>query len=170
MEAVVQILEAERLAPVMYIPSEMRHSRLEVTIRPVEEATPGSPTPAGINRELMQKFLKAAKSGEAKDRLKKKLAEGAQFDFDAGKLINGTMTEADWQNLYALQKQAWPKASPRVSGFSAETTGERCQINYYALSPEVAIPSTMYFWNIKKMTREGTRERVPMAKMAPQSV
>jgi hypothetical protein len=115
METVVQILEAEKLVPVMYIPSEMRHSRLEVTIRPVEQAVSETPPPAGINRELMQKFLKAAESGEAKERLRKRLVEGVQFDFDAEKLINGTMTEADWQNLYVLQKQAWPKA--------AETTG-----------------------------------------------
>jgi hypothetical protein len=123
MEAVVQILEAETLAPIIHIPSEMRHSRLEVAIRPVEEAAPGAPPPAGINRELMQKFLKAAESGEAKELLKKKLAEGAQFDFDAGKLVNGIMTEEDWQNLYALQKQAWPKTLPSASGFLAETTG-----------------------------------------------
>jgi hypothetical protein len=110
MEAEVQILEAEKLVPVMYIPPEMRHSRLEVTIRPAGEAAPGVPPP-GINRELMQKFLKAAESGEAREHLRQKLAEGAQFDFDAGKLINGTMTEADWQSLYALQKQAWPKAA-----------------------------------------------------------
>jgi hypothetical protein len=102
MEAVVQILEAEQLAPVMYIPSEMWHSRLEVTIRPVEEAAPGAPPPVRINRELMQKFLKAAESGEARERLRQKLAEGAQFDFDAGRLMNGTMTKADWQNLYAI--------------------------------------------------------------------
>ncbi|MDR2048739.1 MAG: hypothetical protein LBP69_04725 [Treponema sp.] len=116
METVVQILDAEKLAPVMYIPSEMRHSRLEVTIRPVEEAASGAPT--GINQEIMQKFLKAAESGEAKERLKKKLAEGAQFDFDTGKLIKGTMTEADWQNLYAVQKQAWFKAAAETTGNS----------------------------------------------------
>jgi hypothetical protein len=89
----------------------MRHGRLEVTIRPAGEAAPGVSPSAGINRELMQKFLKAAESGEARELLRQKLAEGAQFDFDAGKFINGTMTEADWQNLYALQKQAWPKAA-----------------------------------------------------------
>jgi hypothetical protein len=102
MEAVVWILEAEKLAPVMYIPPEMRHSRLEVTIRPAGEAAFEAPPPTGINRELMQKILTAAESGEARERLRQKLAEGAQFDFDTGKLINETMTEADWQNLYAL--------------------------------------------------------------------
>ena len=59
MEAVVQILEAETLAPVMYIPAEMRHSRLEVTLRPVKEAAPASPPPS-INREIMLKFQQAA--------------------------------------------------------------------------------------------------------------
>jgi hypothetical protein len=116
MEAVVQILEAEELAPVMYIPSEMRHTRLEVTLRPVGEAAvePGQTT--YTNREIMQKFLKAAESGEAKEHLKRKLAEGAQFDFDAEKLISGTMTEGDWQDLYTLQKQAWPQTAAEKAG------------------------------------------------------
>jgi hypothetical protein len=117
MEAVVQILEAEELAPVMYIPSEMRHTRLEVTLRPAGEAAAVEPGPtAHTNREIMQKFLKAAESGEAKEHLKRKLAEGAQFDFDAEKLISGTMTEDDWQDLYTLQKQAWPQAAAEKAG------------------------------------------------------
>jgi hypothetical protein len=40
MEAVVQILEANDLIPVMHIPVEMRNSRLEVTVRPVVEKPP----------------------------------------------------------------------------------------------------------------------------------
>ena len=118
MEAVVQILEAEALAPVMYIPAELRHSRLEVTLRPVKEAASASPPPV-INREIMRKFQQAAESGEAKERLEKKLAEGAQFDFDAAKLIGGTMTEDDWQNLYTLQKKAWPQAAVEKAGKTA---------------------------------------------------
>jgi hypothetical protein len=47
----------------------------------------------------MQKFRKAAELGEAKEQLRKKFAEGAQFSFDVEKFINGTMTEDDWQNL-----------------------------------------------------------------------
>jgi hypothetical protein len=116
MEPVVQILEAEELAPVMYIPPEMRHSRLEVTLRPVKEAGDRKGRTVDINSEIMQKFLKAAESGEARERLRKKLAEGAQFGFDATKLINGTMTEDDWQNLYTFQKQAWPKAAVEKIG------------------------------------------------------
>ena len=111
MEAVIQILEAEQLVPVMHIPSELRHSRLEVTLRPIEETSIGKAPVAAINHDVMQKFLKAAESGDAKEHLKKKLAEGKQFDFDAVKLINGTMTEDDWQNLYTFQKQAWTEAA-----------------------------------------------------------
>ena len=107
MEAVIQILEAEDLIPIMHIPTEMRHSRLEVTLRPIEITSASESEAQNINPEIMQKFLKAAESGEAKEHLKRKLAEGTQFDFDAEKLINGTMTETDWQNLYSLQKQAW---------------------------------------------------------------
>jgi hypothetical protein len=115
MEAVVQILEAEALVPVMYIPAEMRHSRLEVTLRPVTEAAPASP-PSAVNREIMLKFQKAAESGEAKEHLKKKLAEGVRFDFDVEKLLSGTMTGDDWQNLYTRQKQAWPQAASEKAG------------------------------------------------------
>jgi hypothetical protein len=41
---------------------------------------------------------------------------------------------------------------------------------FYAFIPEVAIPSTMYFWKTKKIIKEGSRERVPIAKIALQSV
>jgi hypothetical protein len=118
MEAVVQILEAEALAPVMYIPAEMRHSRLEVTLRPAKEAPPASP-PSAVNREIMLKFQKAAASGEAKEHIKQKLAEGVQFDFDAAKLISGTMTEGEWQNLYTLQQQAWSQFATEKAGKTA---------------------------------------------------
>ena len=111
MEAVTQILEAQDLMRVMYIPVEMRHSRIEVTLRPIDNIWTKEAKPLNINKEIMQKFLKAAESGEAKEHIKRKLAEGTQFDFDAIKLMNGTMSEADWQNLYSLQKQAWSSAA-----------------------------------------------------------
>ena len=116
METIVQILEAEKLAPLMYIPSEMRHSHLEVTLRLVDGTTIEERKAGKINKEIMQKFLKAAEFGEAKENLKSKLAEGKQFDFDAEKIINGTMSEDDWQNLYALQKQAWPNSAVKKTG------------------------------------------------------
>jgi len=53
-----------------------------------------------INKEIMRKFRKAAESGEAVKHLKDKLFKGARFDFDVDKLLNGTMTDDDWQNLY----------------------------------------------------------------------
>jgi predicted DsbA family dithiol-disulfide isomerase len=111
MEAVVQILEADVLMPVMHIPAEMRNSRIEVTLRPVEKASSEEKQNKSVNTEIMQKFMKAAESGEAKEHLKRKLAEGTKFPFDAEKLISGTMTESDWQNLYTIQKQAWPDAA-----------------------------------------------------------
>jgi hypothetical protein len=39
MEAVIQILEAKDLMPIMYIPLEMQHSRIEVTLRPIEKTS-----------------------------------------------------------------------------------------------------------------------------------
>ena len=106
MEAVVQILEAEKLAPVMYIPSEMLHSRLEVTLRPVMETAVEAVQTTHVDKEIMQKFRKAAESGEAVKHLQDKFFEGARFDFDAEKILNGTMTEDDWQNLYAIQNSS----------------------------------------------------------------
>jgi len=114
MEAVVQILDAEKLAPVMYIPSEMLHSRLEVTLRPVRETDDESVQTTYVDKEIMQKFRKAAESGEAVKHLQNKLFEGARFDFDAEKILNGTMTEDDWQNLYTIQKKAWHAAAEKV--------------------------------------------------------
>jgi len=114
MEAVVQILEAEKLAPVMYIPSEMLHSQLEVTLRPVMETADESAQTTHINKEIMQKFRKAAETGEAVKHLKDKLVEGAQFNFDVEKLLNGTMKETDWQNLYTIQKKAWHAAMEKT--------------------------------------------------------
>jgi len=114
MEAVVQILEAEKLAPVMYIPSEMLHSRLEVTLRPVRETAAESVQTTYVDKEIMQKFRKAAESGEAVKHLHDKINEGAHFNFDAEKIINGTMTEDDWQNLYTIQKKAWHTAAKKA--------------------------------------------------------
>ena len=111
METIVQILKADDLEPIMYIPPEMRDRCFEVTLRPVENAQVEKKRTFNINTEIMRKFLEAAESGEAKEHIKKKLAEGTQFSFDAIKLINGTMTEDDLQDLYSLQKQAWPNAA-----------------------------------------------------------
>ena len=93
MEAVTQILEAEDLVSIMHIPLEMRHRRIEVTLRPIEKSTENNHETQKINMEVMHKFIKSAETGEAKEHLKKKVAEGAQFDFDVLKLVNGTMTE-----------------------------------------------------------------------------
>ena len=111
MEAVIQIVDAEDLLSIMHIPVEMRHGRFEVTLRPIEKTSARENENQNINTEIMQKFLKAAESGEAKEHLKRKIAEGTKFDFDATKLINGTMTEADWKDLYSHQKQAWLSAA-----------------------------------------------------------
>jgi len=94
----------------------MRHSRLEVTLRPVDKSPVGENRALHTNTEIMQKFLNAAEAGEAKEHIKKKLAEGAQFDFDAEKLFNGTMTDADWQNIYSLQNQSWRSAALKNYG------------------------------------------------------
>jgi hypothetical protein len=114
MESVVQILEAEDLASVMYIPMEMQHSRIEVTLRPVKETANETVQRTQTNKEIMQKFRKAAETGEAAKRLKQKMSEGEQFNFDIVKLLSGTMTEDDWQNLYTLQKQAWSAAAGKT--------------------------------------------------------
>jgi len=95
----------------MYIPSEMRHNRLEVTLRLVKETTAEPVQAAHINTEIMQKFRKAAESGEAMKHLKRKLAEGARFDFDIAKLhAKATVAHGD-RPIMAES----PRTAPRIS-------------------------------------------------------
>ena len=127
METFIQILEADDLESVIFIPPEMQHGRLEVTLRILENEQVEKRQTFNINKEIMQKFLEAAELGEAKEHLQKKLAEGTQFTFDTTRLINGTMTEDDWQNQYAFQKQVWSDAA-------AEKTINQLCLSIYASS------------------------------------
>jgi hypothetical protein len=105
MEVLVKIMEAEELVPIFDIPSEMRNVLVEVTIRPMEQEKPKT------TAEKIQKFREKHTHEAFVQHLKRKLAEGFKFDFDAEKMINGTMTEDDWQAYYKIQKQAWKKAA-----------------------------------------------------------
>ncbi|GHV73832.1 hypothetical protein AGMMS49940_11340 [Spirochaetia bacterium] len=98
MEIMTEIIDAERLSPIFKIPDAMKHSRVEVTIRPIEETKPK------VNREALERFRR---SFNLKDHLKQKLAEGVQFDFDAQKVIDGTETEEEMQARFRAEKKVW---------------------------------------------------------------
>jgi hypothetical protein len=103
MEAITQVMEANQLPSVFDIPDEMRYGQVEITIR----AIPKENKPR-VNMELLNKFRNSA-GFDFKQHLRQKLAEGYQFDFDAQKVIDGTMTEADWQDFYKMEKRTWGK-------------------------------------------------------------
>jgi hypothetical protein len=105
METLVKIMEAEELVPIFDIPSEMRNVQVEVTIRPMGRKK------LKTTAEKIQEFREKHTHEAFVQHLKQKLAEGFKFDFDAEKMINGTMTEDDWQEYYKIQKQAWKKAA-----------------------------------------------------------
>jgi hypothetical protein len=96
MEAVVQVMEAEALAPVIQIPPAMLHRQVEVTVRLVEDTEQSEETIA----DRIAKFKKQGKN--LRDYVKQKTAEGVIFEFDAQKVIDGTETEQDRQNRYKL--------------------------------------------------------------------
>ncbi|MDR0877201.1 MAG: hypothetical protein LBN21_04050 [Treponema sp.] len=103
MEAVVQVMEAEVLIPLMEIPPAMLHKRVEVTVRPVEN----SGQPEENIAEKIAKFRIKYQGETLREYVKQKSAEGIVFDFDAQKVIDGAETDEDRQYRYRLGKQAW---------------------------------------------------------------
>jgi hypothetical protein len=105
METVIQEMEADQLPALFDIPLEMKHGRVEVTIRQIPNTEHAQKET--INWEAFNKF-----KGEVdfREHVQKKLAEGYTFNFDTEKYLNGSMTEDDWQNLFKLEKQAWGRA------------------------------------------------------------
>jgi hypothetical protein len=100
MGTMTEVIDADRLSSIFRIPDEMRHGRVEVTIRPIEETKPK------VNMEILNKFRNNA-GREFKEHLRQKLAEGVKFDFDAEKVINGTETEEEMQARFRSEKNAW---------------------------------------------------------------
>jgi hypothetical protein len=101
METLVKIMEAEELVSIFDIPSEMRNTRVEVTIRPTQQEKPK--TTAEKIKEFREKHTHEA----FVQHLKQKQAEGFKFDFDVQKVIDGTETEEDMQKRYRIEKRAW---------------------------------------------------------------
>ena len=101
MEPIVHEIDVEELISIFNIPEEMRNSRVEVTIRPIEKAT------AGATAERIEQFRKKYNHGTFIEHLKKGVAEGRAFDFDVQKVINGTETEEEEQARYRHEKQTW---------------------------------------------------------------
>ena len=101
MEAIVHKIEAERLLPIFDIPSEMRYSLVEVTIKPLEKLI------SGTTAERIEKFRKKYSREVFIGHLKEQAANGQSFGFDVQKVIDGTETEEETQARYRLEKQTW---------------------------------------------------------------
>jgi hypothetical protein len=110
MEAVMRIVRADVLEPFMKLPESMRHGQVRVFITPFEDGHEVSETKPRINREILRKFADPARHEEFIAGLRKKQAEGVQFDFDVQKLIDGTETDEDRQKRFRSEKGAWAKA------------------------------------------------------------
>ena len=103
MEVIIQEIDVEELTSIFNIPEEMRNSRVEVTIRPIEKTT-WEPT-----AEKIEQFRKKYNNGTFTEQLRKGVAEGRPFDFDVQKVIDGTENEEEKQVRYRLEKQTWGK-------------------------------------------------------------
>jgi hypothetical protein len=101
METLIQEIDVEELAAIFNIPEEMRNSRVEVTIRPIEKAT------GRTTAEKIEQFRKKYNHGIFVEHLKKEVIAGHAFDFDVQKVIDGTETEEEKQARYRLEKQTW---------------------------------------------------------------
>jgi len=101
MEAIVQVIEVEKLLPIFDIPKEIRNSRVEVTIKPIEKTSDNS------TAQRIQQFKKKYNRDVFINRLKEQTAKGQSFEFDVQKVIDGTETEEEAQTRYRLEKQAW---------------------------------------------------------------
>ena len=107
MEAIVQVIEVEKLLPIFDIPKEIRNSRVEVTIRPIEKTTSASTT------EKIRQFRKKYNHDVFINHLKEQTAKGQSFEFDVQKVIDGTETEEETQTRYRLEKQTWSNETRR---------------------------------------------------------
>ena len=104
MEAIVQEIEVEKLLPIFDIPKEIRNSRVEVTIKPIDNISQGTST------ERIKQFRKKYNREVFIEHLKKQAAKGHSFDFNVQKVIDGTETEEEMQARYRLEKQSWGNA------------------------------------------------------------
>jgi len=120
MEAIVQEIEVEKLLPIFNIPKEIRNSRVEVTIKPIEktfrnttvEPQPG-PKVEGSPLERIRQYRKKYNRDVFIDCLKEQAAKGHSFEFDVQKVIDGTETEEETQARYRLEKQTWSNETGR---------------------------------------------------------
>ena len=99
MEAIIQEIEVEKLLPIFDIPREIWNSRVEVTIKPIEN------TSRETSAERIEQFRKKYNHEGFIDHLKQQAAKGHSFGFDVQKVIDGTETEEETQARYRLEKQ-----------------------------------------------------------------
>ena len=102
MEAIIQEIDVEKLTSIFDIPESMRNSRVEVTIRLVENKARETTT-----AERLEQFRKKYNRETFVEHLKSSVARGVKFDFDVQKVIDGTETEEEMQVRYRMEKRTW---------------------------------------------------------------
>jgi hypothetical protein len=115
MEAVRQIIDAEQLDSIIYIPDEMKHRQVEVIVLPVmrtsEKTRYREKQKTETTMERIARFRKKHNNDTFIAHLKQKLAEGRVFDFNAEKIINAAEIEKERQERYQMEKRAWQDTS-----------------------------------------------------------
>ena len=101
MEIIIHEIDADRLLPIFDIPKEILNSRVEVTIKPIDNTTHGT------TAERIAQFRKKYNREVFINHLKEQTAKGHSFGFDVQKVIGGTETEEEMQVRYLLEKQTW---------------------------------------------------------------
>jgi hypothetical protein len=117
MEALVEIMEAERLIPIFNIPAAMRNEQVQVIVIPVQngkasvkpetDSEPSLYAPGDTVAERIRKFQEKNSHEAFIKHLKQKAAEGFKFDFDVQKVIDGAETEEEIQERYRMEKRVW---------------------------------------------------------------
>jgi hypothetical protein len=104
MEAFIQEIEIEKLIPIFDIPKDVWNSRVEVTIKPIEN------NHKRTTADRINQFRKKYNHEFFIEQLKEQSANGHSFDFNVQKVIDGTETEEEIQTRYRLEKQSWGNA------------------------------------------------------------
>jgi hypothetical protein len=123
MQAVKQIINAEKLESIIDIPDGMKHRQVEVIVLPLmqfsDEMRDSENQKTETTLDRIARFRKKHNHETFIEHLRQKLAEGFKFDFDAEKVINGTETEEEKQNRYQMEKRTWQDTVAK------ETSGEK---------------------------------------------
>jgi hypothetical protein len=112
MEAVKQVIDADRISSIIDLPDEMMEGQVEVIVLPINQfdnAVGLKEKKENTTAERIRKFREKHNHETFVGHLKKCVAQGVEFDFDVQKLIDGTETVEEKQARYKSEKQTWGK-------------------------------------------------------------